>query len=290
MSDGWLVERTIHPRDPWVRGEDISWRNRDFKRMLITDRDNWINEGYDAENIKDYTMAYKLKPGETLTRWWGPELQRWESPDKNAEAPQRYANGQMVWEPDLSKIDLLDYCRIEPFYNISSTDRDGKLPEVHVERPQDEMYNRPSRFDLVVGSPYPVIGARFWGKILKNGNRASIGLAGPGWGGGDVVYNDQWSSGDIEMELDLDPVVMKNEPLYGYRLVFQFTDSGEKEESSGLVSFKTVTNLQVSPHSLPALSLGRNVIHWRDESDKPHKVRVTYKWREDSSNTPSGHC
>ncbi|MBW7997865.1 MAG: hypothetical protein FVQ81_15110 [Candidatus Glassbacteria bacterium] len=288
MSDKWLIERTIHPRDPWERGEDTPWRNREFVRYLITERDNWINTGYDIQNRRDYSMAFTLKPGETLTRWWGPELGKWESPDKGALAPERYANGRLVWQPDLSKIDLLDYCQYEPFHNITSTDRDGRLPEVHVDRPQDELYDRASRFDLVIDSPYPIIGSRFWGGIVKHGDMATIGFAGPGWGSGSEVYNFRWGEGAKELELSLDPAVMKNAPLYSYRLVFQFTDSAKKEQSSGLEWFKTVTDLQVSPHSLPALSLGRNVVRWRDESENPRKVRITCKWRESSDNSPPG--
>ena len=288
MKDKWLIERTIHPRDPWERGEDIPWRNRDFAKYITTERDNWINSGYDDQNGRDYNMAFTLKPGETLTRWWEPRLGKWESPDKDALVPLRYANGQLVWEPDLSRIDLLDYCRIEPFYNISSTDRDGRQPEVHVEFPQDKLYNRASRFDLQVKSPYPIVGAHFWGKIIKHGSQASIGFAGPGWGSGSQVYNFRWGEGEKELELDLNPSVMKIAPLYGYRMVFKFTDSGESEKSSGLEWFKTVTDIQVSPHSLPALSLGSNTIRWSSQSDKPGKVRVTYKWRENSDNAAPG--
>ncbi len=289
MKDKYLIERTIHPRDPWERGEDIPWRNKEFARYITTERDNWINSGYDGQNSRDYSMEFTLKPGETLTRWWEPRLGKWESPDKDALVPQRYANGQLVWEPDLSRIDLLDYCRIEPFYNISSTDRDGLAPEVHVEFPQDKNYDRASRFDLEVNSPYPVVGAHFWGGILKHGSQATIGFAGPGWGSGSQVYNFRWGQGAKEIELDLDPSVLKNAPLYGYRMVFQFTDSGEEETRSGLEWFKTVTDLQVSPHSLPALKLGRNVIRWRSQGESPGKVKVTYKWRERRDNTAPGN-
>ena len=40
-------------------------------------------------------MAFTLKPGETLARWWGPEPGKWESPDKGALVPERYANGRL---------------------------------------------------------------------------------------------------------------------------------------------------------------------------------------------------
>mgnify|MGYP001438381626 CR=1 FL=1 len=46
----------------------------------------------------------------------------------------------------------------------------------------------------------------------------------------------------------------------------------------------SVTDLQVSPHSLPALSLGRNVVRYRDGAKGPHRVRITHTWREVSGN------
>ena len=38
----------------------------------------------------------------------------------------------------------------------------------------------------------------------------------------------------------------------------------------------------MNPGSLPALSRGRNVIRYTDETTAPHLVEVTYKWRERS--------
>ncbi|MFH1070967.1 MAG: transglutaminase-like domain-containing protein [Candidatus Glassbacteria bacterium] len=293
MKDAWLIERSIHPRDPWVRGNDVSWRNREFVHYLTTERDNWISDGYDSENRKNYSMSMTLRPGEILTRWWEPRLAKFESPDKDPLAPVRYANGQLVWEPDLKKIDLLDYCHFERWDNISSRQRDGFDPAVHVAEFQDEIYSRPSRFDIPTASPYPVVGSRFQARVFKSDqgrDRLTVNFAGPGWGGGDEVYNFQWGGGTENIDLWLDPFVYKNAPVYTYRLVF-LVASGKnsgRQERSGLESFRLVTDLQVSPHGLPALSLGRNVIRWRDSSPGERKVRITYTWREHSDNTPPG--
>jgi hypothetical protein len=46
------------------------------------------------------------------------------------------------------------------------------------------------------------------------------------------------------------------------------------------------TDIQVAPNSLPALSLGRNVVRYRDETPGEHKVKITHIWRERSDNTP----
>ncbi|HLA39985.1 MAG TPA: fibronectin type III domain-containing protein, partial [Candidatus Glassbacteria bacterium] len=293
MKDGWLIERSIHPRDPWVRGTDTPWRNREFKHYLTTERDNWISEGYDGENKKNYTMSMILRPGETLTRWWEPRLQKFESPDKDPLAPIRYANGQLVWEPNLEKVDLLDYCQFEKWDNISSRQRDRFEPAVHVAEFQDEQYSRPSRFAIVTASPYPVVGSRFQARVFKSDqgrDRLTVNFAGPGWGGGEEVYNFQWGGGHEEIDLLLDPFVYKSAPVYTYRMVFQAASgkSSSHQERSGLEWFRQVTDLQVSPHSLPALSLGHNVIRWCDGSDGARQVRITYTWRERNDNTAPG--
>ncbi len=86
-KDRWLIERTIHPRDPWVRQDDPPGRNIQFVRYLITERDNRESDGYDYQNKRPYSMSMTLKPGEKLLRWWEPVLAKFESPDKNSLVP-----------------------------------------------------------------------------------------------------------------------------------------------------------------------------------------------------------
>ena len=152
QKDKWLIERSIHPRDPWFRGDDPPGRNIQFVRYLITEKNNWISDGYDYQNKRDYSMSMTLKPGETLTRWWTPKLGEFESPDKDPLAPQLYANGQLVWEPDLDKIDMKDY--IEAIDNITTKwQKDGKGPAIQVDYLQDEQNSRSSRAKLPMVSP-----------------------------------------------------------------------------------------------------------------------------------------
>ena len=107
--DPWLIERTIHPPDPWERGEDPPGRNEEFVRYIVSARDNYIDDSYDEEIAKDYKMSWTLKPGETLIRWWKPRLGKFEGRDKRALVPSYYANGRLIWEPDFDKIDIKDY-------------------------------------------------------------------------------------------------------------------------------------------------------------------------------------
>ena len=285
-KDGWLIQRTIHPRDPWVRQTDPPGRNEEFVHYLITERDNWESDGYDYQNKRDYDMSCALKPGETLVRWWEPALGEFESPDKDPLIPQRYANGQLIWEPDLAKIDLKDY--IDVIENVATRGQDGRDPAVHIQYLQDRAYNRPSRFSLPVSSPYPIVGGRFWTRLIKEDE--DRGMAGVYFGhpGEDVdnLYTFRWGKGAEQIELDMDPSIMKSEPCYRYEIGFTLKGSAQNNTQAGVDWFKSVTDLQVSPHSLPALSLGKNVVRYRDSTPGTKKVKLTWSWRERNDNHP----
>ncbi|HUU29990.1 MAG TPA: transglutaminase domain-containing protein [archaeon] len=292
-KDRWLIERTIHPRDPWVRPADPPGRNLEFVRYLITERDNWESDGYDHEALKDYKMSMTLKPGEKLIRWWKPVLSKFEGRDKDALVPQMYANGQLVWEPDLEKTDLLDYAAYERWDNVTSRQRDGQSPAVHVAEPQNQLYNRPSSFSIPILSPYPVVGGHFWCRLVKeseSGSAASVSFNTRSWGSGDNLYNFRWGSGVQDIELDLDSRILERAALDGYYLSFALrsNENASPPRQAGVDWFRSVSDLQVSPHSLPALSLGRNVVRYWDSSEGSKKVRITHKWLEKTDNHSPG--
>ncbi|MFC1613826.1 transglutaminase domain-containing protein [Gemmatimonadota bacterium] len=288
MKDKWLIERTIHPRDPWVRQKDIAWRNREFVRYLITERDNWISDGYDSQALKDYKMSLTLMQGAKLSRWWEPKLGKFEGADKSPLVPQRYANGQLIWEPDLRKIDLYEY--IDRGENITTRHRDGQDPAIHMAYLQDEMYRRPARFSLPVRSPYPVVGGQFWCTLVKEdgSGQASVSFGHPWKGERTSLYNFRWGEGEEKIELNLDPCIIKAGPVYDHYFTFHLRGNAKNNTQAGVDGFKVINDLQVSPHSLPALSLGKNVIRYRDSSHEGRKVRITHTWREVDNNSPPG--
>jgi len=279
--DAWLIRRTIHPRDPWFRQPDPPERNREFVRYIVSYKDNYEEHGYDSEIEKNYTMAMTLKPGEKLVRWWKPVLGKFEGRDKNPLVPRRYANGRLIWEPDMSRIDIGDYLNI--IDNVTARARDGKDPAIHVADLQDTLYTRPSRFSIPIRSPYPIIGGRFRCKLVKEGrsNMATVFFGNPGWGNGNL-YTFRWGTGTRELEFDLDPLIMKQGVIYKYSVGFGLRGNAldDPPTQAGVGGFKSVTDLRVSPHSLPALSLGKNVVRYRDESSQPRKVKITHVWRE----------
>ena len=289
-KDGWLIERTIHPRDPWVRQPDPPARNKEFVRYITTSRDNYEEHSYDSEIEKNYNMSYTLKPGEKLIRWWKPVLEKFEARDKRPLAPQRYANGRLIWEPDLAKVDVTDYLNI--IENVTTRHRNGQDPAINIGELHDESYTRPARFTIPVNSAYPVIGGRFWCKLVKDpgGASASVFFGEPSWGQGNL-YTFRWGSGAQNIEVDLDHNILENAPVYDYQIGFTLKGNARagSPAQAGVEWFKSVSDLQVSPHGLPGLSRGVNVVRYRDGTQgESKKVRITHKWLEMEDNHAPG--
>jgi len=290
-KDPWLIERTIHPRDPWVRQDDPPGRNKQFVNYIVTERDNIEGDHYDSEALKDYSMSSTLKQGETLVRWWTPELGKFEGRDKNPLVPEKYANGRLIWEPDLEKTDLFDY--IDVILNVTTRQQDGRDPAIHIKYLQDKLYPRPSRFVLPIHSPYPVVGGRFCCKLVKEdgSGTATVSFGHPWHGGTSELHNFRWGNGSRDIELVLDPSILKASPVYTYYLTFTLKGraGADSPAQAGVDWFRSVSDLQVSPHSLPALSLGRNVVRYRDSCGSAgRKVRITHTWREIGDNHAPG--
>jgi hypothetical protein len=285
--DAGLIERTIHPREmePWFIGPDTPERNAEFVQFITSYKDNYEEHSYDAEIAKDYTMAMTLKPGEKLVRWWTPQLGKFEGRAARPEAPQIYANGQLIWEPDLNRVDLRPYLWVPEhhFPNVATRAEGGRSPAVHVADMQNSLYPNPSRFAIPISSPYPIVGGRFSCTLVKEGSSsldsAALYFGEPNWGSGDL-YEYRTGSGALKVSIDLDSKLLRSHSNYDYSIGFGIGANGDNKPATqtGLDAFRSVTDLQVAPESLPALSLGTNTIRFRQQSSA--KVRVTYRWRE----------
>jgi len=189
---------------------------------------------------------------------------------------------------ELEKDRLIDY--IDVVENVTTRAQDGQNPAIHIKHIQDyELYSRAARFALHIRSPYPAVGGRFWCRLIKEDaskGQASVFYGHPGHGEGNL-YTFRWGRGTQDIELDLYPNILKDMPVYHYQIGFALKGSARADPptQAGVDWFKSVTDFQVSPHSLPALSKGRNVIRYQDNSTGPRKVRITHKWREISDNT-----
>jgi hypothetical protein len=284
--DGGLVLRSLHGGGPWRRRMSSESYLKERERLIVTAGDNYVDTGYDDEIFASYDMSITLKPGESLTRWWKPVLKKYHARHLRAEIPSTYANGQLLWEPDLSQVDVFDFLNI--IENITTSQRNGGKPGIQIEKLQDESYNRVSRFTIPVASPYPIVGGYFSAEVefdRSGRNAAAIFWGRPPLGTNNALKTFRRGP----LEFDLDYHILENTQLYNYDIGFNMRGYARSDPpaQTRLVSFKSVTDVQLSPHSLPALSVGRNRIHYRDSSpEQGKKIRVSWTYREIDDNLP----
>ncbi len=284
--DQELVRRAFFVSGPWSRNPSRTIHDK-WVTMYGSHKDNYLEQGYDKRIFDGSTMSYSLRPGEKLVRWWKPELHSWEGGNRRADAPLEYANGQLVWEPDLERVDFYDY--IEIVENVTTSQRDGVAPAIHIEDPYDRYRERASGFALNVASPYPIIGAHLWCRLIRQteNDACSVTYGKPVYGAKNLFRYTR-GTGARDLELSLDGPILGDGSVDSYAVGFSLKGDPEATPPtrSGLESFRLETDLQLSPHSLPALALGKNLVRYRDSSGGKRRVRVTHTWREIDDNSP----
>ncbi len=215
-------------------------------------------------------------------------LGKFEGAARDPLAPERYANGQLVWEPDLAQIDISGYLHVRE--NVTTRRQSGSGPAIQCAYLQDRrLYSRPSRFSIPIECPYPMVGGRAWLRLVKGGESgelAQVGFATSRWDAGSELYTWQWGSGVQDIELVLDHRLQGESALHAWALAFAIKGNAEADPptQSGLDGLRLAVDLQVSPHSLPALSLGKNIIRYRDSSPAGAKLAITHRWIERGDN------
>ena len=263
-------------------------------QWYATSLDNYIEHGYDREMYQDYTMAVSLRPGEKLIRRWEPAGkfygQGWR------RTPTTYANGQIVYKPDIAGESFLEGIgarRLNPF-NMATAAQDGQLPGLHGARKHDSVRDRASHWWVDVQSPYVIVGGRLRAALHKGGNsRYDTLTLSLSTGDGRTYRKQLWQAegtGDFSVDLNLDEHFQREgvPPAYRYSLALQAMAAiGAAEPvQSGIDELELVTDIQVAPKSLPALSLGRNVVRYWDESGPGRSVRITFVYEEHENDPP----
>ena len=261
----------------------------------------FLQTGYDRFTYEPHSMAMTVRPGEKLIRNWkgGEKYYDYERHNKKFESgidyakPVRYGDGKIIWKPDLkSKLAPSFFNRDQaPGFEVL----DGQAPAVHVRHQHGGIYDFPERAILTTETPYTILGgslkATFYRGNAKEWDRLSATIystTGP-------VMNRVWSApegvtGQIDADIDLDKVLFPSgeRGRHDYAVEFNFMadESNDPATQSGLETVELETDIQVSSYSLPALSKGRNIIRYRDETPGEHKVKITHIWRERNDNRP----
>ena len=261
----------------------------------------YISTYYDRFTYESHSMAMTLRPGEKLIRNWkgGEKYYDYERHNKRLESgfdyakPIRYGNGQIIWKPDLkSELAPSFFNKYEaPGFEVLN----GQMPAVHVVHKNGGIYDLPERAIISTETPYTILGgsikATFYRGAATEWDRLSAKVSsrtGP-------VSSRVWSApegdtGYIEAEINLDKIFFPSgeRGRHDYWVEFNFmaNEANIPPTQSGLDALEMVTDIQVSAYSLPALSKGRNIIRYRDETPGEHKVKITHIWRERNDNTP----
>ena len=94
----------------------------------------------------------------------------------------------------------------------------------------------------------------------------------------------------MDLDLNLDELLYPSgeRGAHNYTVRFQFyaDENNDPPTQTGIESLEMAADIQCAPNSLPALSLGKNLIRYRDETPGPHKVKITHVWRELEDNHP----
>lgn len=254
-----------------------------------------LEYSYDDRVYTDHDMNITLRPGESLVRWWKPVLGKYFDQREKIEPP-RYANGRLIFQPDFGRY---DYAESVVRSNVALYREDGFMPLIHVADPQDSANSKLSELVIPMASPYVMVGGSVETLFYQGGASEFYRMAmcadlDPN---GDNVTRlwsyYPWGTGEGRLRQVLDEKMVRDGRVatYDFDVFYRFAmdkaNVGLEPEypmiyggQSGIDSISITVDLQVNPSSLPALSLGRNVISYSDETEGEREVRITYKWRE----------
>ncbi len=271
-------------------------------RYFHDDYFSYVQTGYDRWTYLPQTMALTLRPNEKIIRNWKGGDVYYDHKRKKAifershgpeTLPIRYGDGQIVWTPDIGSSDFPLYLNqnFPPAFEIN----DGQYPPVHVGFKQNDDYDFLTRTQWRVNSPYTIIGGRLKASVYRGGANKWDRLSAIITSSTGPLHKTLWSApkgetGKFDFEVDLDetlyPTGEHGRHDYTLELLFSADRGNDPATQTGIESVEMVTDIQVAPNSLPALSRGRNVIRYRDETPGEHQVRITHIWRERNDNNP----
>ncbi len=280
-------------------------QDRGLWRLFKKDNRGYDEHGYDKWRLSNHTMAITLRPGEKLVRTWRPSgkfynywahdrykpTQAWLLP------PTRYASGELVFRPRFS-LEALDRDAGDCEFLLPRA-RGQAGPALRVEPPAEgvERTRRQGHVTYHVKSPYVIVGGRFeatffrgrhsgrdWISVaVKNAWTVDREDAEEGWV---RVYGAAWRSdvGELPTVVDFghlfNTAERDREGIYEYDIRFEFAASDPAEGTVGMSDLILTTELQVAPLSIPALESGENTIHYWDETETDHTLRITHTWEE----------
>jgi hypothetical protein len=255
----------------------------------------FVQNSYDRYTYEPQSMAMTIRPDEKLIRNFkgGPKfyeyrkhLTEYKERDQRWRIPVTWGDGQLIWTPDLKKDyigDYIDRNRGPAFYV-----EDGILPPLHVHHREGKSYGTPTRISFTAKTPYTILGAKLKARVYRGAASENDRI---------MVTTEEkqvWQApdkitGSMDLEVDLDEFLYPGGKRGRHEYSVQFTFSADKKNDpppQTVESIQMITDFQCAPNSLPGLSLGRNIVRYRDDTPGPHKVKITHIWNERMDNHP----
>jgi hypothetical protein len=229
--------------------------------IYTTTGDNQLADGYRRKSEAVHTLAFTLRPGESLTRHhenWGLFFSSYDKIRAPRDtARQHFGNGTFVLSPVFAH---------DTFRKGAET-----VSNLRAERAGEAWVLASDRGEgtLVYGfaSPYPYLDGSV---TIAGQGRVALAFSETGEAWTDVWTSAPGPSFDTTVRLGGYFRTRAGRPTYAYRL--RLTVDGRVQ----VLRFRS--DIQVAPASLPALAAGENTIRYRDESKGARRVSIEFAY------------
>jgi hypothetical protein len=219
-------------------------RTEDLVMVYTTTEDNQVSDWYKQTSEAKHTMAFSLRPGESLMRGydhWGHYFS-----SRYLREPKKYGNGRFVFEPIWK----------DNVYQTGVTHQVGlqakEMGSDWVLMSENKMGELVYRFE----SPYPYLDGRL---VVESDGQVGVSFSEDG-----EAWVSVWRSKSDEKVHTTVPlgVYFRNgygRPMYAYYVKVQLDGT--------LKRLRFESDIQVAPLSVPVLEVGENQVHYQDASE-----------------------
>ncbi|OGG04080.1 MAG: hypothetical protein A3F83_01545 [Candidatus Glassbacteria bacterium RIFCSPLOWO2_12_FULL_58_11] len=257
----------------------------------------YVQNGYDKYAFETHSQAMTIRPREKLVRNFrgGPNkffeyrkhLQEYKEKNQRWRVPVTWSDGQLIWSPDLRAEYITDYVSRNrgPAFSVE----DGIEPPLHTRHRDGKVYGTRTLATFEVETPYTILGGKLQARVFRGAanekDRITVSVARE-----KIWEAPAGATGSLEFEVDLNEVLypggMRGRREYSVAFDFMADEKNNPPTQTGIESIQITTDVQCAPRSLPGLSLGKNIIRYRDETPGPHQVKITHFWSERTDNHP----
>jgi len=238
-----------------------------LKKLYTTTGDNRVSDWYRRTSSTSHTMAFTLRPGETIVRCWRGRGRFFTS--RYFKEPPLYGGGEWIYEVPFERaLFRQGATKVEGIETVSFGDGQALAAAATT-----------ASFVHEFRLPYPILDGvvEIAYSSTEAGNKVAVSI-GVGVGGG--AEQPVWTGAGKGERRALVPVgcFFPNgwgDPVYSCRFRITLVRSGGR---LAVRSLRYRLGFEVAPASLPALEPRVNEISYRDESASPPSVEIEHSY------------